>query len=857
VNSRVKEQTTNDDRFWTLSETEILQELKTTTTGLPEDEAHIRLEKHGYNELPREKLSWLQILIRQFMNPIYLILLASSVVAYFFGEFEQSIAIVSMIFLSAVLGFYNEYKAEKIVAALTERVSLKALVTRGGKTYDLSARELVPGDIVNVYIGDVIPADMRLIEAKDLQVDEATLTGESFPVDKISASLKLDHPTPQQITNHLFMGTVINHGSGKGVVTKTGKQTQFGAISWSLTRPHPPTDFQKGLTSYGNMILTFTVALAVGIFALNMLVGKPMIDALLFSLAIAIGLVPELMPAIVTICLSQGAGRMAEKQVIVKRLVSIEDFGTMDVLCTDKTGTLTEGKIILREYPSLRDVEDDRILTYGMLCNSAILNDKIIGNPMDVAIWDYALKAGKNELAKPYKRIDDVPFDYKRRLMSVVVENGGRTLLITKGAPESFTDKCALAEMNGEKLPFEQVKGEIKEKLTRYSGAGYRVLVIAYREIDKRPNYTPADETGLTMLGFLVFTDPPKEDANKAIARLKEMGVDVKILTGDNELVAKKICEDIDIQCRRIVTGSELMAMKPEELSQVVNETTVFARVTPDQKLAVIKALKANGKVVGYLGDGVNDAPSLYEADVGISVESGVDVAKEAADIVLLDKDLMVLANGIIEGRKIFDNTLKYILMGTSSNFGNMFSAAAASVFLPFLPMLPMQILFMNLLYDTANMTLPTDNVDDEYVMKPKKWDMNFVRKYTLFFGPFSSLYDFLTYGIMLFIFAASPSLFQSGWFVESFATEILVIFVIRTRKTPFYKSRPGKWLTVLTLSCLAIGVIVPFTPLGEFLGFTPLPPTYWLLLVLMVVTYLLLVDAGKVFFYKVCGYNW
>jgi Mg2+-importing ATPase len=529
----------------------------------------------------------------------------------------------------------------------------------------------------------------------------------------------------------------------------------------------------------------------------------------------------------------------------------------MDVLCTDKTGTLTEGKIILREYPSLKDVEDDRILTYGMLCNSAILNDKIIGNPMDVAIWDYALKAGKNELVKPYKRIDDVPFDYKRRLMSVVVENGGRTLLITKGAPESFADKCTVAEMNGEKLPFEKVRDEIRGKLTRYSGAGYRVLAIAYREIDKRQNYTSADEAGLTLLGFLVFTDPPKEDANKALARLKEMGVDVKILTGDNELVAKKICEDIEIQCKRIVTGSELMAMTPKELSIAVNETTVFARVTPDQKLSVIKALRANGKVVGYLGDGVNDAPSLYEADVGISVESGVDVAKEAADIVLLDKDLMVLANGIIEGRKIFDNTLKYILMGTSSNFGNMFSAAAASVFLPFLPMLPMQILFMNLLYDTANMTLPSDNVDDEYVMKPKKWDMGFVRKYTLFFGPFSSLYDFLTYGIMLFIFAASPSLFQSGWFVESFATEILVIFVIRTRKTPFYKSKPGKWLTILTLSCLAIGIAIPFTPLGTFLGFTPLPPSYWLLLVLMVVTYLLLVDAGKVFFYKVCGYTW
>jgi Mg2+-importing ATPase len=853
----VKEPPTTDDRIWNLTEAETLQELKTSTMGLKEDEAHSRLEKYGYNEFPREKLSRVRVLIRQFMNPIYLILLASSVIAYFFGEFEQSIAIISMIILSAVLGFYNEYKAEKIVAALTERVSPKALVTRDGKTYDLSARELVPGDIVHVYIGDIVPADMRLIEEKDLQVDEATLTGESFPVEKTTAPLKLDHPTPQQITNHLFMGTTISQGTGKAVVTKTGKNTQFGAISLSLSRPHPPTDFQKGLTSYGNMILTFTVSLAIGIFALNILVGKPMIDALLFSLAIAIGLVPELMPAIVTICLSQGAGKMAEKQVIVKRLVSIEDFGTMDVLCTDKTGTLTEGKIILREYPSLKDVEDDLILTFGMLCNSAIVNDKIIGNPMDVAIWDYALKTGKNELSKSYTRLDDVPFDYKRRLMSVVVENGGKILMITKGAPESLMDRCTLAEINGNKLPFNQYKDEINGKLARYSGAGYRTLAIAYKEIDRRPSYTPTDETNLTLLGFLVFTDPPKEDANKAISRLKEMGVDVKILTGDNELVAKKICEDIEIQCRRIVTGSELMAMKPEELGAAVNETTVFARVTPDQKLSVIKALKANGKVVGYLGDGVNDAPSLFEADVGISVESAVDVAKEAADIVLLDKDLMVLANGIIEGRKIFDNTLKYILMGTSSNFGNMFSAAAASIFLPFLPMLPMQILFMNLLYDTANMTLPSDNVDDEFVMKPKKWDMGFVRKYTLFFGPFSSLYDFLTYGIMLFIFAASPALFQSGWFVESFATEILVIFVIRTRKTPFYKSRPGKWLTILTLSCLALGIAIPFTPLGTFLGFIPLPPTYWLLLVLMVVTYLLLVDAGKVFFYKVCGYTW
>jgi Mg2+-importing ATPase len=542
----------------------------------------------------------------------------------------------------------------------------------------------------------------------------------------------------------------------------------------------------------------------------------------------------------------------------------------MDVLCTDKTGTLTEGKIVLHECRPLGEETDRRLLIYSLLCNSAVVGETIVGNPMDTAIWEYAIGNSAQEFVEPYTKIDEIPFDYQRRIMSAVVKKDEAYILISKGAPESIFAKCVQAEIGGRTEPMSAVQDAIDSKFLNLSQLGYRILAVAYRTTEARPSYTEEDEKSLTLLGFLIFTDPPKHDANQAVTRLKEMGVDFKILTGDNELVARTVCEDLKVPVKKVVNGSDLMQMSLTEVEAVVEETTIFARITPEQKLDIIKALKANGHVVGFMGDGVNDAPALYEADVGISVDTAVDVAKEAADIVLLKKDLLVLASGIIEGRRIFGNTIKYILMGTSSNFGNMFSAAAASVFLPFLPMLPMQILFMNLLYDVANMTLPTDNVDEEYIKKPKRWDIGFVRKYTLFFGPFSSLYDFLTYGIMLFIFIApmhlnlavpgperdiAASLFQSGWFVESFWTEVLVMFVIRTRRIPFLTSRPGKWLTVLTLSCVAFGTIIPFTLLGDFMGFTALPPNYWLLLALMVATYLFLVDAGKVFFYKVCKF--
>nr|MDO8134909.1 magnesium-translocating P-type ATPase [Candidatus Njordarchaeum guaymaensis] len=833
--------------------TDVYQSLETSEQGLSEQEAQRRLKIYGRNELPIQAFSLIQVLLRQFKNPIFVILIACAGIAVFFGQFEQSIAILTMIALSVVLGFFNEYKAEKIVEDLRQSVSFKAVVTRDEKSSEIDSRLLVPGDLISLYIGDIVPADMRIVECKDIQTNEAALTGESFPVEKTADSLDLQHPTPQQLTNYLFLGTVIAHGSGRGVVVSTGKYTEFGSVSRSLARSHPETEFQRGVKKYGTMLLTLTLALTIGIFTLNAAIGHPLVDSLLFSLAVAIGLVPELMPAIVTISLSQGAKRMAKVKAIVKRLVSIEDFGNMDVLCTDKTGTLTDGKIVLRDYSSLDEGKDPKVLSYSLLCNAAVVGEKITGNPMDVAIWEYAVENGVQESVKTYAKVDEIPFDYQRRIMSVVVRKDGDFNLISKGAPESILSRCKYAKIVGKNEPIGDVLEAINAKFFNLSQQGYRVLAVAHRSVDAKTSYSVEDETNLTFLGFLIFTDPHKKDAHQAVTKLKEMGVDVKILTGDNELVARKICDELKVPIKRIVDGSELTQMSSTEIRAIVEETTIFARITPEQKLDIIKALKANGHVVGFMGDGVNDAPALYEADVGISVDTAVDVSKDAADIVLLEKDLLVLANGIDEGRKIFGNTTKYILMGTSSNFGNMFSAAAASIFLPFLPMLPMQILFMNLLYDIANMTLPTDNVDEEYTKWPTRWDIGFVRKYTLFFGPFSSLYDFLTYGIMLFIFGASSALFQSGWFVESFWTEVLVIFVIRTRRIPFFTSRPGKWLTALTLFCVAFGTIVPFTILGDFLGFTALPAEYWILLILMVATYLLLVDAGKVFFYKIC----
>jgi Mg2+-importing ATPase len=852
-------ETRDEQDYWSIRPADVYKSLGTSEQGLAEKEVQRRLKTYGFNDLAVHPFSGVRILLRQFKNPIFAILAACAVISGFSDQLVQAIEIAAMIVIAVILGFYNEYRAEKTVQNLRQTVGIKAVVTREGKSSQIDSKLLVPGDLASVYVGDLVPADMRIVKSKDLEANEATFTGESFPVEKTSGELNIQNPTPQQLTNYLFMGSAVVRGNGQGIVVSTGKNTKLGSISGSLTRAHPETEFQKGVKSYGNMLLSFTLVLAVLIFSLNALVGHDLGWSLLFSLAIAVGLVPELMPAIVTISLAQGAAMMARVKVIVKRLVSIEDYGNMDVLCTDKTGTLTEGKISLKDINPLGEEKDHRLLTYSMLCNDAVVNEKVVGNPMDVAIWEYAVKNSMQSTVEAYSKVDEVPFDYQRRMMSVVVRTAEQTLFISKGAPESVFSKCKYADVSGRIEPITDVQNAIDDKFHRLSELGYRILAVASKTVEPKASYSVDDEKDLTLLGFLIFTDPPKKDASEAINRLNELGVAVKILTGDNEVVARTICEDLKIPVKKVVCGSDLMQMSWNEVKALVEETTIFARITPEQKLDIIKALKANKHVVGFLGDGVNDAPALYEADVGISVDSAVDVAREAADIVLLEKDLLVLAHGISEGRKTFGNTMKYVLMGTSSNFGNMFSAAAASIFLPFEPMLASQIIFMNLLYDISNMTLPTDNVDDEYLKSPKRWDMSFVRKYTLFFGPFSSVYDFLTFGIMLYIFGATTQatapLFQAGWFVESFWTEVLIMYVIRTRRIPFFTSRPGKWLSLLTLSCVAFGTILPFTILGRSMGFAPLPPEYWVLLILMVVTYLVLVDVGKVFFYKVCKY--
>jgi len=845
--------------FSPMSKEDVSRELGTGPDGLSDEEAANRLAAFGPNDLPRDRPTWLKILRNQFGNPMFLILLIVAVASGFLGQPEQAAIILVIMGTSVVLGFYNEFRAERLVEELQSRTSIKAVVTRGGKASEVDSATVVPGDVLNVYIGDIVAADVRLTDVKELEVDESVLTGESFAAEKNVESTPGVPSGPSQAADLLFMGTVVVRGSGRGVVVNTGRRTSFGAISRTLARAHPETEFQRGTRRYGNFLLLLTFFLAVGIFGFNALVGHSLLNSLLFALAVAIGLVPELMPGIVTIALSRGAHRMAKEQVVVKRLAAMENLGNVDVLCTDKTGTLTEGRIGVASVlgPDLQPSTD--ALTLALVCNAAVVgpDGRATGNAMDAATWEYALRGGAASSASEYSKVDEIPFDYERRMMSVVARKGGGLLLITKGAPESVLPRCTkLASRGGppEELSPE-LGGRLQSEVAAYSRQGLRVLAVSSKPVEERGSFAAEDEAGLTLEGFLTFADPPKKDAAAAVSKLAVLGVGVKILTGDNELVATKTCEEIGIPAGKVLTGTDLVPMSWAEFKAAASATTIFARVTPEQKLDVIKALKENGHVVGYMGDGVNDAPALYEADAGISVDSAVDVSKGAADIILLRKDLSVLAGGIEEGRRTFGNTMKYVLMGTSSNFGNMFSASAASVFLPFLPMLPMQILFMNLLYNVANLTLPTDNVDPEYTEWPRRWDVGFVRNFTLFFGPFSSVYDFLTFGIMLFIFGASASLFQSGWFVESFWTEVLIIFVIRTRRIPFFTSRPGKWLTVLTLGCVAFGTVLPFTQLGAFLGFVALPPLFWALNILMTATYLLLVDAGKVFFYRVCGY--
>jgi len=824
---------------------EILLRLGTSGSGLSSQEAERRLEIYGPNELAkRKKRAAIIEFLSHFRSPLLMILMFAGLVSGILGETTNAAIIFSIIILSVVLDFYQESMAERAAEMLRERVATTATVLRDGVRREVKLSEIVPGDIICLSAGDIVPADCRIITAKDLFVNQSALTGESFPVEKIADPIASPGASIEEWRNFLFMGTSIVSGTATAVAIRTGGQTEYGRIAKRLARRAPETEFERGIKGFGFMMMQITFLLVMFVFFVNALYKRDVLESLLFSVALAVGITPELLPMIISVNLSKGSIAMAKKGAIVKRLISIENFGSMDVLCSDKTGTLTENRIKLVLHIDASGAEDERVLLYSFL-NS--YHQTGLRSPLDEAILGY-----RDIDVSGYRKVDEIPFDFVRKRISIVVERDGRRMLITKGAPEEVLAICSKYELGGTVLDLMgDDRKRIEGKYWELSAEGFRVLGVAYKELaDGRAAYSVKDECELTFIGFVAFLDPPKETAREALQLLRGAGIEFKIVTGDNELVSKKVCEHLGFEVKGVVLGSEIARMDDDALSRVVEEANIFARVTPAQKDRIINALRANGHVVGFLGDGINDAPPLKSADVGISVDNAVDVAKESADIILTHKDLRILRDGVLEGRKTFGNTMKYIMMGTSSNFGNMFSVAGASMFLPFLPMLPTQILLNNLLYDFSQFTIPTDEVDPEFIERPRRWDIAFIRRFMIFLGPVSSIFDFLTFFIMLLVFHATEPLFQTAWFLESLCSQTLVIFAIRTRRTPFYKSRPSKPLLLGTLATVASALILPFTPLGPLFGFVRPPPAFFAALAALIGAYLALTEAVKKWFY-------
>jgi P-type Mg2+ transporter len=819
--------------------TEVVTALGSSTGGLSGSEAARRLAVFGPNAVRTHRARSWTVLGRQLRSPLLLLLLITASLSFFLGDSADALIIGGILALSIGLGFFNEYRAELAAEDLHSQMRHQAVVRRDGRWSSLDVTELVPGDLVQLELGGVVPADVRLLDTSGLECGEAVLTGETFPAAKSSRPVTGGVSVPD-MSSCAFMGTIVRAGSAQGVVVATGGNTEFGRIALGLGEREPETEFQVGLRRFSGLLVRVAAVLTTSIFVINVVLSRPLIEALLFSLAIAVGITPQLLPAIVTTSLAAGSRRLAQKKVLVKRLVCIEDLGNVEVLLTDKTGTLTEGRITFERGVDPAGRPAEHVFVMGLVCNEAAVEGGVAvgGNPLDVALWE-APRAAEAPV-DDYRRIALAPFDHDRRMVSVLVDDSQRTrFLITKGAPEAVLERCI------------GVTAEARKVLDTEFEAGGRVVAVASRPAPDLQTIAPADERNLDLVGFLVFLDPPKSDAAASIARLDDLGITIKVITGDNPQVTEKVCAELGLPPARTLTGGELDALDDDEVLAQIPSTTIFARVSPEQKARLISVARRVGDDVAFLGDGVNDAVALHAADVGISVESATDVARDAADVVLLEKDLGVLADGVVEGRRIFANTIKYVLMGTSSNFGNMFSAAVASTFLSFLPLLPSQILLNNLLYDTSQLTIPTDNVDAEMLRRPAHWDIALIRRFMLFFGPISSIFDFITFGVMLGVFGAGPALFRSGWFVESLATQTLVIFVIRTRRTPFFRSRPSRPLLFASVGCVIVGAILPFTPLADALGFAPLPIGFFVVLALMVVVYLTLVEIGKDWFFS------
>jgi P-type Mg2+ transporter len=828
--------------FWSLSATDMLQQLHATKEGLTGAEARQRLARYGSNLLkPRKRSDVLTLLLAQFKSPIILILLSATGLSFFLHDPVNACIILTIVLVSGLLGFWQERSATNAVEKLLAIVQINAAVLRDGRPKDIPVEEIVPGDIVILDAGDIIPGDCLVQESKDLFVDEAMLTGETFPVEKAGAVLSAETPLGQR-TNVLWMGTHVVSGSATALVIGTGKETEFGKVSERLRLRPQETDFDHGIRQFGYFLMEVTLVLVVAIFAINVYLARPVLDSFLFSLALAVGLTPQLLPTIISINLAHGAKRMAQAKVIVKRLASIENFGSMNVICSDKTGTLTEGSVHLQSALDVEGAPSDQVLLYAYL---NAFYETGFTNPIDEAIRTHR----KFDLSS-YRKVDEIPYDFLRKRLSILVAHDETHLMVTKGALASVLAVCASADAGGGTLvDIVARRDRIQQHFEAFSHQGYRTLGVAYKNMGTESRISKDHEAGLTFLGFLVLFDPPKPNILETIVRLKNLGVSLKVITGDNHLVAAHVSQQMGLSRTQIITGAALRELSDDALLKRVVDTDVFAEIEPNQKERIILALRKAGNVVGYMGDGINDASALHAADVGISVESAVDVAKEAADIVLLEKDLGVLVQGVREGRTTFANTLKYVFMATSANFGNMFSMAGVSLFLPFLPLLPKQILLTNLLTDFPEMAIATDTVDNEMVDYPRRWDIKAIRKFMMIFGLLSSVFDYLTFGALLFILHAAPDQFRTGWFLESVVSASLIVLVIRSRK-PFFKSRPSPYLLTATLLVMVVTLMLPFTPLGEIFGFSQLPIAFPLLIGIIVIMYMITAEMAKTVFY-------
>ena len=830
--------------FWSKSSTDLLKSLQATAKGLTTNEAQKRLISYGANRLkPQKRSNAFTILFSQFKSPIILILLAATLLSLFLRNLVDASIILTIVILSGLLGFWQEFSASNAVEKLLDIVKIKVDVLRDdGKQQEIPLEDVVPGDIVILNAGDIVPGDCLLLESKDVFVDEAMLTGETFPVEKSVSVLPAETVLAQR-TNALWMGTHIVSGTANAVVILTGKQTEFGKVSERLKLKPPETEFERGIRRFGYFLGEVTLILVVIIFAINVFLHRPVLDSFLFSLALAVGLTPQLLPAIISINLAHGAKKMAQKKVIVKRLASIENFGSMNIICSDKTGTLTEGTVQVESAMDVNGDANEKVFLFAYL---NAFYETGFTNPIDKAIINHS----KVDVSK-YKKQDEIPYDFLRKRLSIAVAYNDTQLVVTKGALTNILEICSTVETKeGTIVKIASMQDQIQKQFEAFSNQGFRTLGIAYKNIPLKSPIKKEDEKDMIFIGFLTLFDPPKANIAETIASLKKLGVSLKIITGDNHLVAASISKKMGLKDTKIITGPQLHRMSDAALLRQVGSVDVFAEIEPNQKERIIIAMRKAGNVVGYMGDGINDASALHAADVGISVDTAADVAKDAADIVLLEKDLGVLIEGVREGRTTFANTLKYVFMATSANFGNMFSMAGVSLFIPFLPLLPKQILLTNLMTDFPEMTIATDNVDKEMIEYPRRWDIKAIRKFMITFGLVSSVFDYMTFGLLLLILRVNQAQFRTGWFMESVISASMIVLVIRSRK-PFFRSKPGKYLLIATISIAVLTLIFPFTPLGKLFGFSPLNLSTYLLLMLIVVLYIIAAEFTKRIFYK------